>query len=443
MTKRRVEQRAADRMSIERGVREFLARKVSGTLLGTWLLLPEHLRLGTWDLLTAWTGADTGGLEPRLALQIVHEAALCLTGVRQSRALCHQGFDVANGLPFIATDQEIHALLDGHTVQEAQQLQVRLGLLRRTRGHYHGTLLAFDPHRIPTASRRVMPRKKGRPHRRAEPVLQTFFSVDADTGQPLGFTIGSAGKTTTRASLELLKMVEEILPVGKMLLLADTEYESRQLIEHIAQSDRYDILMPAARRKKVLKIITALPYETHWPGYATAESPYQYQDSPHAFRLIGQRTGERQYSYKPFIATGEAPRLALITEQYPARWTIEEFFNFEGAMGWNRAATFNLNIRYGQLSLALIAQAVAAQLKRKLPEPYKTWNATHLADALFRGIDGDLRVQKDTILVTMYNVPEHLNLAHHYTHLPQRLEKEGVNPKIPWLFDLKVDFRFK
>lgn len=443
VTKRRIEQRPADRGSIERGVRECLARKVSGTLLGIWLLLLEHVRLGTWDLLTAWTDRETASLQPRLALQMVHEAALCLTGVRQSRSLCHQGFAVANGLPFIATDQEIHALLDTHTMREAQHLQVQLGCLRHSMDHYRRDLVAFDPQRIPTYSRRVMPRKKGRANRRAEPVLQTFFSVDAETGQPLGFTIGSAGKTTTRASLELLQMVEEIIPAGNTLLLADTEYESRQLIEQIIQRARFDLLMPAARRQKVLQSIAALPYETHWPGYATAERPYQYQDSPHVFRLIGQRTGERQYRYEPFIATGEAPRLALITKQYPDRWTIEEFFNFEGAMGWNRAATFNLHIRYGALSLALIAQAVAHQLKSKLPPPYRTWTANHLANSLFRGIDGDLRVKDDTIFVTLYNVPEHLNLAHHYIHLPQRLEREGINPKIPWLFDLKVDFRFQ
>ena len=429
--------------SIERGVRELLARKVSGTLLGTWLLIPEHLRLGTWDLLTTWTGDNTGGIQPRLALQMVHEAALCLNGVRRSRSLCHQGFEVANGLPFIATDQEIHYLLDNHTVHQAKQLQVQLGLLRHTMDHYKGELLAFDPHRIPTYSRRIMPKKKSRPGRPSESLLQTFFSVDTETGQPLGFTIGSSGKTTTRASLELLDMVRNILPSGKTLLIADMEYESRELIDHIAQSNRFDILMPAARRKRVLKIIKGLAYESHWPGYATAESPYKYQESQHEFRLISQRTGEKHYSHKPFIATGDAPRLELITEKYPERWTIEEFFNFEGAMGWNRAATLNLNIRYGKLSLALIAQAAAFQLKKKLPPPYRKWTAQHLADSLFRGIDGDLRVKNDTIIVNMYNVPQGLNLRQHYENLPKKLEGQGVDPRIPWLFDFKLDFRFK
>jgi hypothetical protein len=45
----------ADPQSLERGVRQILADKVCGSYLGLWLLVPEHLRLGTWDLLLDWT----------------------------------------------------------------------------------------------------------------------------------------------------------------------------------------------------------------------------------------------------------------------------------------------------------------------------------------------------------------------------------------------------
>ena len=64
-------------ISVERDVRQMLADKISGTLVGLWLLLPEHLRLGTWDLLTAWAGSSApNAIQPRLALQMVHESAL-------------------------------------------------------------------------------------------------------------------------------------------------------------------------------------------------------------------------------------------------------------------------------------------------------------------------------------------------------------------------------
>ena len=57
-----------DPRRIERGVRQRLADKVSGNLAGIWLLVAEHLRLGTWDLLCGWTGKSTEFVEPRLAM---------------------------------------------------------------------------------------------------------------------------------------------------------------------------------------------------------------------------------------------------------------------------------------------------------------------------------------------------------------------------------------
>ena len=50
-TKKRTRAEPCDPLSLERGVRQLLADKVSGNLVGLWLLIPEHLRLGTWDLL--------------------------------------------------------------------------------------------------------------------------------------------------------------------------------------------------------------------------------------------------------------------------------------------------------------------------------------------------------------------------------------------------------
>ena len=95
------------------------------------------------------------------------------------------------------------------------------------------------------------------------------------------------------------------------------------------------------------------------------------------------------------------------------------------------------------MSLALLAQAATYELRKKLPQPYNRWNSTHLADALLTKIDGDIRVRDDTIIVTCYNAPEELNLQNNYQGLTEKLMAEGVNPKVPWLYNFKLDFRFK
>ena len=132
-----------------------------------------------------------------------------------------------------------------------------------------------------------------------------------------------------------------------------------------------------------------------------------------------------------------------LTRDYPKRWHVEEFFNAHQALGWKRAGTMNLNIRYGQMTMALIAQAVTHQLRHRLGEPLKTWDSTHLAKGLLLALDGDIRVTDDTILVTYYNAPNVERLRAHYEDLPGKLRSENVDPHIPWLYNYKLDFRFR
>jgi len=48
-----------------------------------------------------------------------------------------------------------------------------------------------------------------------------------------------------------------------------------------------------------------------------------------------------------------------------------------------------------------------------------------------------------TIVITFYNAPRAQQLRAHYKNLPEKLQAEGVRPNIPWLYDFKLDFRFK
>ncbi len=88
-------------------------------------------------------------------------------------------------------------------------------------------------------------------------------------------------------------------------------------------------------------------------------------------------------------------------------------------------------------------QASIHQLRQRLADPEYQWNAKHLAKEIFCGLDGGLRVQGDTVVVTYYNTPNAAMLREHFEGLSGRLASEGVSPEIPWLYNLKLDFRFK
>ncbi len=414
-----------------------------GTSVGLWFLIASYLKLGVWDIIKSFTGCSDRDIDAHIALQIVNEAALCSNRIRRSNYMANQGFEIANGLGFLASDKQVHIFLDKHTVCQSEQMQMELAAIRKNAEHYIGNTIAFDPHRIITTSRRLMPKKKKQPEEPSKKMLQTFFAADACTGQPIGFGIGSPGVNTTKASIALFEIIEVINKSA--LIVADKEHFTQRLIEKIKRDTDFDLLIPATNNPRVNKIYPNCEYHPLWAGYAVAETKFNFANTKDDYRMLIQREGEtkQDYTFKSFITLKSKSAKELLTEEYPKRWSIEDFFNFDGAMGFDRASTLNLNIRYAKMSLALVAQAATYEFRQQLPKPYKRWNAEHLADALLGGIDGDIKVNDDTIIVTCYNAPKEYELQKHYEKLPQKLSSQGINPHIPWLYGYKLDFRFK
>lgn len=376
-------------------------------------------------------------------MQIVNESSICKNRIRRKNYISHQGFELLNGLGFLVTDKQVHELFACHTVSEAQSLQEALSLIRLNREHYTGTTIAIDPHRIISTTKRIMPKKKKHPDEPSRKMLQTFFALDTGTGQPIGFGIGSSSVNTTKATIDLLNMADKI--EQDALILADKEHFTNELAKYIKQHTRFEFLMPVISSKRIQKIERSQNFQPQWAGYAIAETPFHFVESKENYRLLIQREGEIEshYKYKSFLALSDKPASVLLSEKYRERWSIEDFFNFDGAMGFDRASTFNLNIRYGKMSLALLAQAATYQFRQRLPKPYNRWNAIHLADAIFNKFDGSISVKDDTIIVTCYNVPRELKLHQHYQNLPEKLISDGIDPRVPWLYDFKLDFSFK
>ena len=441
-----------DPLSIERGVRQMLADKVSGNLAGVWLLVAEHLRLGTWDLLCGWTGQPTERVEPRLAMQLIHEAAICTSGIRSYRTLhTRGGFELVNGLPFLANDTAIHYLLDEHTVAESMSLQVALGRIRRASGDFQARLLAIDPHRVRSYSKRRMRERVEDPGTKPVKMAQTFWVLDADTYQPVCFTTATAARSVVNATPELIDLAENILQpkANQTLVVADAEHFSGELIADIHQRTGFDLLVPIPNQPAHRRRFQTIPHDQftrRWAGFATTKLPYEIKfGKPGTYWQFVERFGERSedWKYKGFLCTTDRDEVDSLTVDFPKRWHVEEFFNANQALGWKRAGTMNLNIRYGQMSMALIAQAVIHHLRKRLGEPFCSWDANHLAKDLFFAMEGDVRVTHDTIVVTYYNAPNAQRMREHYEDLPEKLTKQSINPEIPWLYNYKLDFRFR
>ena len=164
----------------------------------------------------------------------------------------------------------------------------------------------------------------------------------------------------------------------------------------------FDLLVPMPSRKSYRQAFQEIPedqFTRRWAGFATAKLPFELKkkDAGECCQFV-ERFGERsdEFRYKGFLSTSDREEVDALVTEFPKRWHVEEFFNAIQALGWNRAGTMNLNIRYGQMTMALIAQTAIHQLRERLSEPYCTWDADHMAQDVFHGLEGDVRVSDDT-----------------------------------------------
>jgi hypothetical protein len=282
-------------------------------------------------------------------------------------------------------------------------------------------------------------------------MAQTFWILDAHTHQPVCFTTATASQNISVASLSLIGLAQEILtPLGKTpLIVADSEHLSSDLIQNISQNAMFDLLVPIRHHsayRKQCEAIDEKQFTRHWAGYATTKLPYELrQGEAGTYWQFVQRNGEcpSQWTFKGFLSTDDRDEVQALTDEFPKRWHVEEFFNASQALGWKRSGTMNLNIRYGQMTMALMAQTVIHGLRSRLGKPYCNWDATHLAKDLFFALDGDVRIIKDRIVVTYYNAPNAERLKAYYMDLPKKLAAENIDPRVPWLYNYKLDFCFR
>ena len=80
------------------------------------------------------------------------------------------------------------------------------------------------------------------------------------------------------------------------------------------------------------------------------------------------------------------------------------------------------------MTMALVAQAAIDGFRKRFAPPTTSWDANHMATAYFGGLEGDVRVDGDTIIVTYYNAPDAGRLREHYENLPVKLQAEKIDP---------------
>ena len=127
---------------------------------------------------------------------------------------------------------------------------------------------------------------------------------------------------------------------------------------------------------------------------------------------------------------------------YTKRWRIENFFAENTFLGMNHLPSLNLNAIQTMLSLRLLAFHVVDNFRYDLGPAYQKKSPELIHREFIDGVQGRVQLRGNRIEISIYGFEHEAAAAAILANLDAKLEKAGVDPRIPWLGNRRLQFKF-
>ena len=436
--------RVVTRHDIGYDVTALLKRGVTTTSAGGFFFIPYLLELGAHDLVASLGPKKRQGIpNERLALGMVFESLFGYTaGIRAVDRVSRADFGLLFGLPFLPSPSTQYRYLQSVCVEDALCLQTALGKRLVALGQVTpGEHVNVDGHNIKTYSRKEMKLSFITKEDRYGKAIRTFYTQDQKSKKPLLALAAYSGATVSQVTRQLADLTHDVLGQD-FAMVADKEWYCGQLIEELNSKHGVKVLTPVKGSKKRMAEFNAVPLENYdktvWGNIACLHTTMTNFDGPLRLLLKKRRNGK----YFALIT----PQLDMPTDTampaYTKRWRIENFFAENAFLGIDRLPSLNLNAIQVSLSLRLLAFQALDNFRKDLGAAHRNKTPRLIHREFVDGVQGRAQLRRDTIEVSIYGFEHQRAAAKTLTDHDAKLEAKGVDPRIPWLGNRRLRFKF-
>ena len=432
------------RHGIEHAVTALLKRGLTTTCAGGFFFIPYILQLGGHGLAASLGPAKQEGIPyERIAMGIVFESIFGYTaGIRAVDSVSRADFGLLAGLPFLPSASTQYRFLQGVPVKHALDFQTALGKRLVSLGQVTpGSPVNVDGHNLKTYSRKEMKLSFLTKEDRYGKAIRTFYAQDQQSKKPLIALAAYSGTTVSQITCHLAALTRDVLGED-FLMVADKEWYCGQLIQELHKQWGVSVLTPVKSSPKRMEEFKSVPLDkydqTVWGNIATLYTTMTNFDGP--MRLLLKKRRDGKYFALVTPATEMTADTAMPT--YTKRWRIENFFAENAFLGVDRLPSLNLNAIQTMLSLRLFAYHVMDNFRHDLGPAHRNKTPELIHREFVDGIQGRVQLRGDVIEVNIYGF-EHQNAAAAiFSNLDEKLERAGVDPRIPWLGNRRLRFTF-
>jgi hypothetical protein len=425
-------------------VTALLKRGLTTTSAGGFFFIPYMLQLGAADLVASLGPPKPEGLpNARLALGLVFESIFGYTaGIRTVDTVSRADFGLLAGLPFLPSLSTQYRFLQAVSCHSALDFQTTLGRRLVALGHITpDQAVNVDAHNIKTYSRKAMKQSFITQEAHYGKAIRTFYSQDQVSKKPLVALAAYSGATVAQITRHLATLTHNILE-RDCLMVADKEWYCGQLIQDLHAQYGVDVLTPIKSSPKRQAEFEAVPLEHYaqsvWGQVATLSTTMTNFNGPLRMFLKKRRNG--QYFALITPACDMTSEIAMPT--YTKRWRIENFFAENAFLGMNHLPSLHLNAIQTMLSLRLLAFHVVDNFRHDLGPAYQHKTPELIHREFIDGVQGRVQLRGNLIEVSIYGFEHEAAAAAILANLDTKLEKAGVDPRIPWLGNRRLRFTF-
>jgi hypothetical protein len=432
------------RHEIEHDVAALLKRGLTTTGAGGFFFIPYLLQLGGYGLASSLGSAKREGIpNERIALGIVFESIFGYkAGIRAVDSVSRADFGLLAGLPFLPSVSTQYRFLQHVPVKHGLDFQTTLGKRLVSLGQVTpGFPVNVDGHNLKTYSRKEMKLSFITKEDRYGKAIRTFYSQDQESKKPLIALAAYSGTTVSQVTRRLAARTRDVL--GRdFLMVADKEWYCGQLIQELHKQGGVSVLTPVKSSPKRRAEFDAVPLDrydqTVWGNIAALYTTMTNFNGP--LRLLLKKRRDGKYFALITPAAKMTPDTAMPT--YTKRWRIENFFAENGFLGVDHLPSLNLNAIQTVLSLRLLAFHVVDNFRHDLGSAHQNKTPELIHREFVDGIQGRVQLRGDSIEVSIYGFEHQDAAAAILADLDAKLERSGVDPRIPWLGNRRLRFIF-
>lgn len=412
---------------------------------GSFLLIPYILQLGIIEKVDALKIKKGDGIPvEKVILALLHLSIIGKKRINRVEKITDQGVPVFAGLGKLPDFSFFHGFLNKTKTLDAEQFNISCSKKFKEMGLYNGKIINLDRHFMGYFGKKNIGKDKHPTRNISMKGVNASFTHDQETGDPIFVRADYPGLRPEEVAFPMLNTTKSIIGNEMKMVVFDKWFSVGSLLDYINREMgiKYVTLLKLfPNRIEEMKSIPVDQFKETMDGRKIAFIDTRlrnYEENPKLIVVWFQEDGEDKYY--GYLTNDEESLEEEILAIYAKRWGIENFFKEALFLNLDKLPGIKLNKISTMLTIKLIGHCIVSCLRRDIGGDYSKTEIEGIFEK-FLNIQALVQSKGQTIHITYHRYPPELEAL--FQNISEKLKDKGIDPKVPWLNNKKLQFHFK